>query len=164
MNYKSFASVFLVLLCCSLSFAQQVKVNQMDISWKFEDNAITFTASAPDDGWIALGFNSKNDIVGSNLIMVNVVDGKVNTEDLFVLGVGNPKPVNQLGSQSQVMGASGKESSEKTWVSFSLPTKAFDKYHMDLKKGDTIWLICAYSMEDEFDHHSRMRKHVEVEL
>ncbi|MEM9361084.1 MAG: DOMON domain-containing protein [Bacteroidota bacterium] len=162
--YKTFVSVLLTALFYSISFGQQVTVNQMDVSWTFKDNTITFDASAPDDGWIALGFNTKDDIVGSNLIMVNVIDGTVNSEDLFVVGVGNPKPVSQLGSQSQIIDASGGESSEKTWVSFSLPTDAVDKYHMDLKKGEKIWLICAFSMEDEFDHHSRMRKHVEIEL
>nr|WP_299000437.1 DOMON domain-containing protein [uncultured Allomuricauda sp.] len=164
MNCNSFVSTSLVVLFCSICFSQQVKVNEMNVSWDFNDNTITFSASAPDDGWIALGFNTKNDIVGSNLIMVNVIDGKVKAEDFFVVGVGNPKPVAKLGSQSQVIAASGRESSKKTWVSFSLPTTAMDKYHMDLKKGNSIWLICAFSMEDEFDHHSRMRKHVEVRL
>ncbi|MEM8847229.1 MAG: DOMON domain-containing protein [Bacteroidota bacterium] len=162
--YRNLVLVLFTVFFHSISSAQHVTVNQMDVSWSFKDNVITFKASAPDDGWIALGFNTKDDIVGSNLIMVNVIDGTVTSEDLFVVGVGNPKPVSQLGSQSQVIEASGGESSEKTWVSFSLPTDAFDNYHMDLIKGEKIWLICAFSMEDEFDHHSRMRKHVEVEL
>ena len=162
--FKNFIPVLLALFISSLSFSQSVKVNQMEVSWEFHDNLVTFSASAPDDGWIAIGFNSKDDIVGSNLIMINVDKGIVNSEDFFVVGFGNPKPVAQLGSESQIKNAAGKESSGKTWVSFSLPTTALDKYHMDLKAGEKIWLICAFSMEDEFDHHSRMRKHVQIEL
>ncbi|MEM9075697.1 MAG: DOMON domain-containing protein [Bacteroidota bacterium] len=136
----------------------------MTVSWKFNEEIIGFTASAPYEGWVALDFNTKNDIVGSNLIMVSVSNGKVKSEDFFVIGVGNPKPVNQLGSKPQVISASGSESAGKTQISFSMPTRALDKYHLDLQKGSKIWLICAFSMEDEFDHHSRMQEHVEVEL
>ncbi len=161
-------SLAIILLCCSYSFSQelgqQVQIEKMDISWKFENDRITFTATAPDDGWVALGFNTENNIVGSNLIMTSVNGSKVNIEDFYVVSAGNPKPVVSLGSKSQIINNSGFESERTTTVTFSLPIAAFDIYHKNLKKGNKIWLIGAYSMEDEFDHHSRMRKHVEITL
>lgn len=143
---------------------KKIKVEKMEISWEFTEDHVEFTASAPEDGWIAIGFNSENNIVGSNLYMVNVTPTKVNAEDLFVVSVGNPKPVIALGSNSQITNYSGIETKEGTRVKFSLPRTAIDNYHFNLKEGQKIWLICAYSMEDEFDHHSRMRKHVHVTL
>ena len=154
----------LFTLIVSNSFSQEVQVERMKVSWEHKGDMVTFTASAPDDGWVALGFNSKNDIVGSNLIMIGVKEGKITEEDFYVVGAGNPKPVGVLGSKSQIRNPGGTDKNGITTITFSLPVKAFDKYHYDLSKGNTLWLICAYSMEDEFDHHSRMRRHVEITL
>jgi hypothetical protein len=136
----------------------------MDISWEFHNDKIAFTATAPDDGWVALGFNDNNDIVGSNLIMISVQESSVKSEEFYVVAMGNPQPVSKLGSSNQHVNVSGEEDNEKTTVSFSMPTTKIDDKHYNLKSGDTIWLICAFSMEDEFDHHSRMRKHVRITL
>ncbi|UII76836.1 DOMON domain-containing protein [Flagellimonas sp. HMM57] len=164
--FLKFVILFFLSDYCVLAQNQKrhVKVEQMTISWEFEKDNILFTASAPDDGWVALGFNTEDDIVGSNLIMVNVKNNGAKAEDFYVVSAGNPKLVTLLGSESQIIEKSGFEIDGKTTVKFTLPVKAFDKYHQNLKKGDTIWLICAYSMEDEFDHHSRMRKHIKVTL
>ncbi|MEO1012075.1 MAG: DOMON domain-containing protein [Bacteroidota bacterium] len=139
-------------------------VGGMEITWHHSQDTITFTASAPDDGWIALGFHTENTIVGSNLIMIGVKGTVVTSEDFYVIGAGNPRPVDRLRSRNQIRNPSGHEDAHSTTVTFSIPTKALDKYHKNLAKGKKIWLICAYSMEDEFDHHSRMRKHVQVTL
>ncbi|NAY92355.1 hypothetical protein GTQ34_10525 [Muricauda sp. JGD-17] len=152
--------IFLVSNC----YAQEIQVERMKVSWQHHDEVVSFTASAPDDGWVALGFNSKDDIVGSNLIMVGVTGSKVTAEDFYVVSAGNPQPVKSLNSESQIINSSGSEENGITTVTFSIPIKAFDDYHFDLTKGRKLWLICAYSMEDEFDHHSRMRKHVEITL
>ncbi|WP_222983343.1 DOMON domain-containing protein [Flagellimonas meishanensis] len=136
----------------------------MKVSWEHHENYVTFTASAPDDGWVAIGFNSKNDIVDTNLIMVAVSDDKTTAEDFYVVSAGNPKPVKALGSKSQVIDPQGSEENGITTITFSMPVVAFDNYHFDLSKGRKLWLICAYSMEDEFDHHSRMRRHIEITL
>lgn len=147
-----------------LSFGQEVELGGMKVSWKHHDDSITFTASAPDDGWVALGFNSSNSIVKSNLVMISVAGPIVVAEDFFVVGAGNPQPVYALGGKSQLLNVAGTEVGTSTTISFTFPTTAQDAYHYNLKKGEQIWLICAYSMEDEFDHHSRMRKHIQITL
>lgn len=164
MAIKNIICAVIAVCAYSFSYSQKISVNQMNVSWEFQQDSIVFEADAPDDGWIALGFNSKNDIVGSNLIMVNVINGKASAEDFFVVSAGNPRPVEEFDVKPQVSKVSGTESNGQTKVRFSLPVKASDTYHFNLQKGHEIWLICAYSMEDEFDHHSRMRKHVKIEL
>ncbi len=154
----------LLLMGLGTSHGQQVELGGMKVSWEHHNDSVTFTATAPDDGWVALGFNSTNNIVKSNLVMVGVAGAVVIAEDFYVVGAGNPQPVSALGGQSELLQVSGAEQGQNTTVSFTIPTNAADAYHYDLKKGDRIWLICAYSMEDEFDHHSRMRKHFEITL
>mgnify|MGYP001815508487 CR=1 FL=1 len=156
--------LFIDCLLASYCFSQEIEVERMKISWEHQNDRVVFTASAPDDGWVALGFNTKNNIVGSNLIMVGVEGSKTTAEDFYVVGAGNPKPVATLGSKSQIEHVTGEDKNGITTISFTIPIKAFDKYHQDLSKGRKLWLICAYSMEDEFDHHSRMRRHVQITL
>lgn len=157
--------VILGILAHTYIFGQEISVGGMDITWEYSDtNTITFTATAPDDGWVALGFNDNDDIVNSNLIMVSVQDGVIVSEEFYVIGLGDPKPIYAIGSSAQHKIIAGSENGEKTTISFTMPTVKADDRHYSLQKGDTIWLVCAYSMEDEFDHHSRMRKHVKITL
>ena len=143
---------------------QKLAVGGMEVDWEFDQDTIVFTATAPDDGWIGLGFNSHDAIKGANLFLFNHTKKGSAAMEYFVLNPGNPKPVKSLGSQEQLIAYSTKEMDGKTQVRFSLPTTAVDDYHFDLGPNTTLWLICAYSMEDEFEHHSRMRKHVKVTL
>ena len=157
--------VILCILVQTFVFGQEISVGGMDITWEFSGkDEITFTATAPDDGWVALGFNDTDDIVNSNLVMVSVQNDVIISEEFFVMGVENPKPVYAVGSSTQHKVMAASEGEERTTISFSMPTAKTDNKHYSLKKGDSIWLICAYSMEDEFDHHSRMRKHVQITL
>ncbi len=153
------------LLLTSLQAQQQeLEVGGMKVHWEFNRDTITFTAVAPDDGWVGLGFNSKDDIKGSNLFLFNHTKDGSAAMEYYVVSAGNPKPIKHMGSEEQLIGYATKEVNGKTQVSFSLPTSRFDDYHFDLKPKTPLWLICAYSMEDEFEHHSRMRKHINVIL
>ncbi|GMN10561.1 hypothetical protein MTsPCn9_24640 [Croceitalea sp. MTPC9] len=160
--------IILLVVICLFGINQKapnhIKVEQMDISWEINKDIIEFTATAPDDGWIAIGINSEDNIIGANLYMINVTKNGVLAEDFYVVSAGNPKPVEELGSKSRIINFSGEEINGKTKVKFSIPTNNADDYHFNLKEGEKTWLVCAYSMEDEFDHHSRMRKHVKVIL
>ncbi|MEM8999704.1 MAG: DOMON domain-containing protein [Bacteroidota bacterium] len=139
-------------------------IGGMKVAWQAEGDLFHFTATAPEDGWVALGFNTSDNIIKSNLYMINVSENGVNAVDLYVVGIGDPKPMEELGSKSQICNVKGTEKNGTTTVQFSIPQKAFDRYHYDLRKTQKIWLICAYSMEDDFGHHSLMRKHIEVTL
>ena len=160
----------LSVLLLGLSFAsleaQQPKlaIGGMEVAWEFDKDTIIFTAIAPDDGWVGLGFNSKNAIEGANLFLFNHSKDGSSAMEYYVVSAGNPKPVKTLGSKEQLITYTTEEMDGKTHVRFSLPTTAVDNYHFNLRPNTTLWLICAYSMEDEFEHHSRMRKHIRVTL
>lgn len=162
---KKLGVLFLGLVLASLQRPQQkLAVGGMEVHWEFYKDTITFTAVAPDDGWIGLGFNTQDAIKGSNLFLFNHTKNGDAAMEYYVVGPGNPKPIQSMGSQEQLITYTTQEIKGHTQVTFSLPTSALDDYHFDLKPNTSIWLICAYSMEDEFEHHSRMRKHVKVTL
>jgi hypothetical protein len=144
--------------------AKHLEVNGMTIDWQHRNDRVFFSLSAPTEGWVTLGFNEKDDIVGTNLIFCRVISGKVEVADHFVVGMGNHQPTEKVGGTSVFKDISGEEKGGKTTVSFSMPVEASDKFHFDLTRGTSKWFICAFSAEDDFYHHSRMREHRQVKL
>lgn len=76
---------------------KSVTVDGYRAQWYFESDDVVFEISAPTTGWVTIGFNPRNNIVGSNLIMGAVVDGRLILEDQFVTGVGIHPTISQLG-------------------------------------------------------------------
>ncbi len=143
---------------------QSITVEGMTVSWYFAEEFIHITATAPTRGWVAVGFNQRDDIVGANLVMGAVLSEEVKLEDHFVVRMGEHYPVEQLGGASAITDLHGVEEGAQTHLRFRLPIHAGDPYHFDLKSGASLYLIVAYSVDDDFAHHSRMRRHLWVTL
>jgi DOMON domain len=147
-----------------MSQTKSIEVNGMTVEWTYKKERIFFTISAPTEGWVTLGFNDKNDIAHTNLIFCRVQSGEVEVADHYVVAAGNHQETEKLGGTFVVKDIVGEEKKGKTTVSFSMPIKANDRYHFDLLEGTQRWFICAFSAEDDFNHHSRMREHREITL
>jgi hypothetical protein len=143
---------------------KSVSLQGFEASWHFEHEQVVFNISAPTGGWVALGFNQRDDIVHSNLVMGAVVDGELIIEDQYVVSPGKHPSVKAIGGEPAVFAAEGLEENGRTAISFHIPQTANDQFHYDLAPSQEIHLICAYSQEDDFAHHSRMRKHIKVTL
>ncbi len=143
---------------------KHLEVNGMFIEWEYRKERVFFTISAPTGGWVCLGFNDKNDIVNTNLILCCVKSGNLEIADHHTIGMGNHQPTEKLGGIVAFQDATGSEKDGKTSVSFSMPIEAADKFHYALREGTKCWFICAFSAEDDFQHHSLMREHREVVL
>ena len=158
------ANTFLILLGIlivpCLYPQQQTKVGGMSLTHRLVDDRVEFTLTAPTLGWLGIGFNNRNSIVGSDLYLLHVVDGKLAGQDMYVKGAGDPRLDSTLGGTHDLKLISGKEEDGQTTIVFSLPLVSADKNDFQLEVGKEMWLILAYSTHDEFDHHSRMRKHI----
>ncbi len=156
-------SLFTILqIILTKNTMKQIDVNGMIIKWEIKSDEVAFEMFAPTDGWIAIGFNSTNNIVGTNLIMGNSKNDKSIVEDQYVASAGVHKQIELLGGKSAINNFLCSENKKGTTMKFRIPKKALDKFHYALKEGTKIWLICAYSEEDDFNHHSIMREHIEV--
>ena len=142
---------------------QTVSANGMTLSWAFEKDRLICHVSAPTHGWVAVGFNPREGLAGTNLIMATVRQGKVDIADRYVLKPGDHRSVTSLGGQSKVIALQGREGAGVTDITFEL-TITEDAWHHTLKEGSTVHLLLAYSQADDFDHHSSMRTHRQVKL
>lgn len=163
-------NVIAVLAFCSLS-ALPTNVSEnyfviegMQVEWEYTGDLLTFRLHSPYQGWVGLGFNETNDIVNTNLVMGAVTEDRTQMEEFYVVGFGDPQPVVSLGGKLAVQAYEGVEDATGTSFQFTVDTSIQDDYHYDLRPGQKVWLICSYSMEDDFGHHSIMRRHLEIEL
>lgn len=160
----------LLIICFAfLSMSAQepksVSKNGMTVSWIFDETGnIQFRLSAPLKGWVAIGINTEEQLVGSNLIMASVKGETLSISDKYVVGLGDPRDMEKLGAHSKASLISGQEDDAGTIVEFAIPAKSEDQYHFDLQKGKVIYLTMAFSVDDDFGHHSRMRTMVKVTL
>ena len=99
---KKISILLFSLLSASFPQApQKLSIGGMDVDWKFDKETITFTAIAPDDGWIGLGFNSSDTITGANLFLFNHTKDGSAAMEYYVVSAGNPKPIKNMGSKNQ---------------------------------------------------------------
>ena len=158
---KSFLALFTYFVVVSSLYGQQrVEASGILFEYGVEGKLLKCSLSAPTKGWVGVGFNSKNSIVGSDLLLFNIVDGKVSSTDLYVKGVGNPIKDTDNGGVHSIVVQGGNESNSVTEVHFTIPMDSKDANDFVHILEKEAWLILAYSISDDFKHHSRIRKHL----
>lgn len=157
-----FLLIFFVLWTIKLD--AQIALSSAGMEWSCirQGDDLMMELSAPTKGWIAVGFNNEDNIVGSDLIMFHIEDGKAEVRDMYVKGFGDPREDHTLGGSQNIEIIQAEESGHKTYVRFRRPLSSQDNYDYQLRNGETFWLILAYATHDDFAHHSRMRKHTQV--
>lgn len=159
--YCALLAFVLSLGTCTGLYGQQVsEASGIIFTYKVEGEYLDCSLKAPTTGWIGVGFNQKNTIVGSDLLLFNVVQGKVSCTDLFIQGIGNPVEDALNGGGNTISLLDGREEGSTTQVHFSIPLNSGDVNDFVHKIGQEAWLILAYSVADDFSHHSRVRKHI----
>ncbi len=163
-NQRMRILVFLLTSCIAYSTQAQMELSLGGMSWKCnkEGDFLVMELRAPTRGWVGVGFNQENAIVQSDLLLFHVVDGKEESTDMYVKGFGNPKTDESLGGSHDIEIVDFSETNYETYIKFRRLWKGEDIYDYPLKNGEPFWLILAYSTHDEFEHHSRMRRHEKI--
>ena len=155
---KAFIILF-VLTSPGLLAQESLQLGGMTMSYTIVGQQLSVTLEAPTQGWLGIGFNDRNAIVGSDLLLMHVIDNKAEVLDMQVKGIGNPKEDQMLGGTNNIIITAYAEKAGRTTISFSRPLNTQDPNDHPIERGEDLWLILAYSTHDDFGHHSRMRKH-----
>ncbi len=142
----------------------KVEYKGMTVQWKEEGGRIQFELQAPTEGWVTIGFDDDDSIQGAYLIMGRVINGRPEVVEHFTSSPGMYRPIAELGGEILVAHVGGKESSQTTTISFSLPIGTATEYQRALLRGQSYFLIMAYSRDDDFQHHSMMRTAIQINL
>ncbi|MDW3209100.1 MAG: DOMON domain-containing protein [Reichenbachiella sp.] len=143
---------------------KEVRKNNMTVSWKMEKEYIQVEMEAPTNGWVAIGFNKTTSLTGTYLLMGRIRKGKAEVVEHYTEKPGNYKPIADLGVPNQVISISGHEKGNLTKLKFSIPISKSSKYHKQLSTETKWTLLLAYSVDDDFQHHSIMRTSMEIIL
>lgn len=156
----------LSLISCQAQeyFPQSVSKGGMTVNWVHQGDRVFFELQAPTEGWITVGFNDRDDMSDSYLLMGRIINAKAEVVQYYTLGPGNYKPFGQLGSALTLADVSGKQQKNQSNIKFSLPTRALSKFEQSLTPGKDIIMILAYSRDDDFQHHSIMRTSLKVTM
>lgn len=135
----------------------------MRVVWNHTDEGVEFLVHAPTRGWVAIGFNGHDGIVGADLFMASEQSGVPVAEHHRVVAPGEHPRVERVGGRSALIrGEVGFDERGHTVARLVVdPAKLAGAA---LRTGVETWLVVAFSVEPEFDHHSRMRRHVPVTL
>lgn len=143
---------------------KKVRKNNMAVSWKMEKEYIHFEMKAPTNGRVAIGFNETTSLAGTYLLMGRIRNGKAEVVEHYTEKPGNYKPTADLGIRNQVISISGDEKGNLTKLKFSVPISKSSKYHKQLSMDSKWTLLLAYSLDDDFQHHSIMRTSVNIKI
>jgi hypothetical protein len=161
----------LLIICIALLFIiqesdpmKEIKKNNMSVKWKIEKDIIHFEMQAPTEGWVAIGFNETASLTGTYLLMGRIRDGRAEVMEHYTDKPGSYRPISDYGISSRTKAITGTESGDFTRLKFSLPVAAASKYHKELLPGTKWTLLLAFSLADDFQHHSIMRTSLEIKL
>jgi DOMON domain len=151
-----------LLIFLKLDAQNNIQAGKMTFESTIENDSILIKIKAPTKGWLAVGFNNKNGIVGSDLKMFRVRNSQLESEDQLVKGAQNHPNDRSLGGMNNIKLIDGFENAEGTSITFKIPLRSNDRFDFSHELNKDLWLILAYSIEDDFEHHSIMRQHFQI--
>lgn len=143
---------------------RKIEKNGMSVQWEIQGEWLYMEMIAPTTGWVAVGLNPDEGLEGTHLIMAAVEAGTVNLSDRHIVAPGDHRSIVELGGRPALILVEGSETTRLTSVSFKMPLRASDRFHHNLEPGKKFYLLMAFSLEDDFMHHSVMRTSVEISI
>ena len=142
----------------------QIERNGMTLRWSAGTEYLDLEMRSPQQGWVAIGFNTQSGLKGTHLLMGRVRNGAAEVSDRYILAPGDHQAISSLGGTSWPSSVEGTESPSGTVVRFRLPLHRSDQWHHRLEAGKSYHLLMAFSRSDDLDHHSMMRTEVKISL
>ncbi|MEM7283835.1 MAG: DOMON domain-containing protein [Pseudomonadota bacterium] len=143
---------------------QQLASGDMTFAWDHQANRLHGHLTAPAPGWLAVGFNDRQQLVGTRFVMAIVAkDGHVQIQERVAIPTGHDLVINR-GGETQLDDVSGQRIAEISHLTFSLPHQFDDRHHVSLAPGTTSYLMLAWAHQPDFTHHSAWRHHKNTEL
>lgn len=143
---------------------KQVRKNGMTVHWKYQNDRIVFSMSAPTTGWMAIGFNQSDNLTGSYFLMGRIEGDQGAVIEYHTYAPGDYRPIFTDQNKSQVQVLSCKEFEKSSTITFSLPIHQNHDLGQDLTQNKHLVMHIAFSRSKDFSHHSMMRTSLSVKL
>lgn len=157
MKYILFLSALILLMARE---QREIRVADMDIQWWYEKEELMVDVWSPARGWITIGFNEQDAIVGAELFMAGLHNGRPYLSERQVVAAGDHRAISSLGLQERARLIIAEEEEGRTHIQLAIRVSGDDRYQLILLPSSQLFLIAAYSVSDDLNHHSRQRAHI----
>ena len=137
-----------------------VTVSDITFQYYLHTDSIEIQLSAPTQGWLAVGFHDEAQLIGNDLLMFSVVNGMIIYQDQYIRGLNDHPADVELGGKNDIKIIGYLEDEASTTVKFKIPISSGDSFDAIHRPERDFYLLLAYSIEDDFNHHSIVRKHL----
>lgn len=162
-NYFMSTIFALMFLCIPLSlsameYSHTLQLEDMQFSWTIEGEQIHVKLSAKTTGWVAVGFDPEEDMLGANIIIGFVEDGKVAIQDHYGDRKRGHSSDEDLGGKNDVLNPEGSEEGEVTTISFTYPLNTDEKFDKPIHPEGTSRVMFAHGAgKDSFKNRHPYR-------
>lgn len=140
-------------------------VEDMKMEWRTDETNIYIRLTAPDDGWLSVGFEPEAVMKGADIIIAYVEEGKGFIRDDFGSSRFLHKADAEEGGSDDVTLQSFSESEDKgTVVEFTRALDTGDSKDKVLSPGKSYTIMLAYSGSDSFGWKHKKAYLTELEL
>ena len=146
-------------------YQHTLKVEEMNFSWNLNESTMDIRISAETTGWVGIGFNPEEHMLGANIILGYVKDGKARIEDHYGIQKRAHGPDEKEGGSVNITNPEGWEENGVTTLAFTIPLNSGDKYDPPVKTDGISTLIFAYGGDrDSLKTRHHFRTTWEIDL
>ncbi len=157
------ASAMFPFAASAVPARQAVTAGGMHFTWRHEQDRFIATLRAPTQGWLAAGFNERQQLKGTRFVIAHVSTGAAKAE-LHLAEVPTHRNIEDLGGQPDLQVHEHDYANGMSHLVFSLPANGDGPHSLALQPGAEFHLMLAWSHARDFDHHSAWRGHFDVIL
>jgi hypothetical protein len=147
-------------------YARQATIAGVSLWWRNDAESLYLAMEAPSTGWVALGLDPEDRMMGANFIFGMVVDGETTIWDAYGTTPAGPDhpPDEELGGTSDIEVYAGVEEDGKTRLEVKIPLDSGDEFDKPLVPGRSYPVIAAYGTSDSFTASHPSREQGEIIL
>lgn len=147
-------------------YQQTLDLNGVRLWW-YNDAEFLYVAIEGDtQGWVSLGLNPQERMMGADYIFGYVENGEVKVWDAYgtaPAGATHP-PDTDLGGTDNLISYAGMESEGLTFLEVQIPLNSGDAYDTVLEVGNSYPVIVAMGAQDDFNAKHTMYASAEITL
>lgn len=143
---------------------KNVTAGDMTISWELAEDHISFTMSAPQGRWMAIGFGPEFFMQGANIIIGRIKNGEAVLVDEYADSPFGHSADTGLGGTNDILSFSSTAGGDRDLIKFSIPYDSGDEFDTVLVPGNTYTLIGAWGSDNDINKKHTDRFSVSITL
>jgi hypothetical protein len=131
-------------------YAHTTTVADVLVYWSNDEEVLHVGLISPGFGYVAIGFDPENVMLGANMILGAVdSNGAFTIRDDYGTGlIGHAADVDR-GGTSDVLAAAGRQTDDGTTIEFTIPLDSGDPMDKPLLPGETYAILVAYQRSND---------------